>query len=57
MNTINFKKVKHLFKSKDDANINHPSDTSWVSPDLKMKQGSLNNNGPIGWLKVVDDKK
>ena len=55
MNTVQFSKVSHLFTSKEEANLLHPSATAWVSPDLQSRAFSMNNNGPVGWLKVVDD--
>jgi hypothetical protein len=39
--------------AKECVFVKHPQWTDWVSSDLVIYQCSGNNNGPIGWIKVV----
>ena len=56
MNTITLKEltVKAPLIAALCTNMSHPQWCDFVSQDLKTYQFSFNNNGPVGWLKVVE---
>ena len=53
--TISELTIKNPELAEKVTNLEHPTWTDWVSPDWRMITKSFNNNGPTGWIKVVQD--